>query len=82
MPHRNKSREEIAQQFWVTKADIKKLLVCSQNMAKWLFDEAKSEEARSTHYSVGEINKVRLKSVLLLADISEAELENKLKPRG
>ena len=48
-------------------------------MAKWLFDEAKSEEARSTHYSVGEINKVRLKFVLLLADISEDELERKLK---
>lgn len=79
MPHRNKSREEIAQQFWVTKADIQKLLVCTPRLAKQLFDVSKVLEGTSEPYSVGEDNKVRVKTVLTVAGISQEEFESKIK---
>ena len=63
MCQRVKTREEIANQFYLSKADIQKLLGVSYATSKRIYDYAKKEDEKDLNGFIIEPTKVRITSV-------------------
>lgn len=78
MPRVRKSREQLANEFFVSVTEIGRLFAISRKASKRCFDEARRTEG-SVSVDLAPSDKVRLKTVLELLGISETELREKIK---
>jgi len=72
-----KTREQLANEFFVSVSEIDRLFGIGRAAARRCFDECKREEADGLCFNPE--TKVRLASVLKVLRISDAELRNKIK---
>ena len=73
-----KTRADIIQQTYLTKADIKRLLVVSYPVAVRIYDQALDQDRAELKFRPWE-NRVRLHTVLGVAGITYTQLEKQIK---
>ena len=72
-----KTREQLANEFFVSVSEIDRLFGTGRTAARHCFDECKREEADGLCFNPE--TKVRLSTVLKVLQISDAELRKKIK---
>ena len=78
MPRVRKSREEIANQFFVNTSEIARLFGCGRRMAINCFNMAREADLKAIEDPCFGEHVVRLSTVLQILGISEKELRQKI----
>lgn len=80
MAKRRKTRFEISQSFHVNETEVERLLECGRTTAEKIFNVARLADMRELGANYFDHRKVRLKTVLKAAGISEEEMKEKIQP--
>jgi len=72
-----KTREQLANEFFVSVSEIGRLFGIDSTVSKACFEECK--RAETNEFNFNQKNKVRLETVLKVLQISDAELRKKIK---